>query len=46
LAFKIIPRIIKRIDFIHPEGFLVKGIEPQGEADNQTKKEDEEFFAF
>jgi hypothetical protein len=46
LAFEIIPGVIEGVDFIHPEGFLVEGIEPQGEADNQTKKEDEDFFAF
>jgi len=46
LAFKVISGVIEGMDFVHPEGFLVEGIESQGEADNQTKKENEDFFAF
>jgi hypothetical protein len=46
LAFEVISGVIEGVDFIHPEGFFVEGIESQGKADNQTKKEDEDFFAF
>ncbi len=32
LALKIIPGIIEGVNLIHPEGFVVKGVESQAEA--------------
>ena len=46
LAFEIISRIIEGIDFVHPEGFLVKGIKPQDKPYKKTEDEDEKFFIF
>jgi hypothetical protein len=46
LAFKTVPRIIERMDFIYPEGFSIKGIEPQSKADEKAEKEDKNFFSF
>jgi hypothetical protein len=33
LGFKIVSRVIEGVDFIHPEGFLVKGVESEGKSD-------------
>ncbi len=46
LAVEIIPRIIEGVDFIHPEGFLVKGVESQDKPYQKTEKENEKFFSF
>ena len=46
LAFQTVPRIIKRINFIYPERFSIKGVKPQGEADEKTQKEYKNFFSF
>ena len=46
LFLDIISRIIESIDFIPPEGFLVEGVESQGEANEETEKEDQEFSLF
>jgi hypothetical protein len=40
------PGIIESIDFIHPERFLVEGVESQGETDEETTNKDKEFFPF
>jgi hypothetical protein len=45
LSLEIISRIIKGMNFIHPEGFLVKGVESQGKTDEETEKEDKNFFS-
>jgi len=44
LAVEIVPRIIKSIDFIYPEGFLVKGVKSQGEPDEKADKNDKYFL--
>jgi len=46
LALEITPRIIEGVDFIHPEGFLIKRIEPQRKASENTEYEDNQFFSF
>jgi hypothetical protein len=33
LGSEIIPRVIEGMDFIHPKGLLVEGIESQGNSD-------------
>jgi len=45
LAFEIIPRIIKCVDFIHPEGSLIKCMQSQSKPDDETKDEDDDFFS-
>jgi hypothetical protein len=37
---KIISRIIIRVDFVHPEGFLIEGVEPQSETYEEAEKQD------
>lgn len=44
LAFQIISGIIKGMDFVHPEGFLVKGIESEGEANEETEEKNKYLF--
>ena len=39
LTFKTISRIIEGMDFVNPEGFLVEGVESQGEANEKTERE-------
>jgi hypothetical protein len=34
------------MDFVHPKGFLIEGVESQGKADEKTKKKDKKFFLF
>ena len=46
LGSKIIPRVIEGMDFINPERLVIKGIEPQGEPDHQTKNKYENVFSF
>jgi len=43
LAFEVISGVIEGVDFIHPEGFLIEGIESQGEADEETKKKNKKI---
>ena len=45
LAVEVIPRIIVRVDFIHPEGFSVKGVKSQGESYKETEKDNKDFFS-
>jgi len=45
LVFKAISRIIKGMDLINPERFLVKGVESQGKADEKAKNDDKNFFS-
>jgi len=45
LAGEIIPRIIEGVNFIHPEGFLVKGVKSQGQSHKETEKENKDFFS-
>ena len=45
LAGEIIPRIIEGVNFIHPEGFLVKGVESQDESYKETEKKNQDFFS-
>ena len=44
LTFEIIPRVLIGVDFIEPERFLVKGIEPQRETDQQAGNDDKNLF--
>lgn len=46
LSFEIIPGIIKGMDFIHPEGLFIKGIEPEGKADKKAEEKDQDFYLF
>jgi hypothetical protein len=44
LAFQIISGIIKGMDFVHPEGFFVEGVESQDKADEEAEEKNEDFF--
>jgi hypothetical protein len=46
LTSQIVPRFIERMNFIDPEGFFVEGIESEGEADEETKNQNEDLFFF
>ena len=46
LAFKVIPGVVEGVDFVGPEGFLVKGIESQCKTNDQTQDEEANFFSF
>jgi hypothetical protein len=37
LVFKPLPRLIEGKNFIDPEGFLIKSVEPQCESNDETK---------
>jgi hypothetical protein len=45
LAFEIILRVVECMDFVHPERFLIKRVEPQEKADEQAKRKDKKFFS-
>jgi hypothetical protein len=40
LILKIISRIIIRVDFIHPEGFLIEAVKPQSKTYEEAEKQD------
>jgi hypothetical protein len=40
LVSEVIPGVIEGVDFIHPEGFLVKGIESKGKPNEKAEKKD------
>jgi hypothetical protein len=44
LTSQIVPRFIERMNFIDPEGLLVKGVEPQNKTYEKTEKKDKNFF--
>ncbi len=46
LTSKIIPRVIEGVDFIHPEGFLIKGVKSEGKAQENAKNQEKNFFSF
>ena len=46
LAFKTVPRIIERMDFVYPKGFLIKGVKPEGKAYEKAKNDDKNFLSF
>jgi len=46
LASEIISRIIVSMDFVEPERFLIKSIEPQGEPQEKTNNDDKNLFSF
>jgi hypothetical protein len=46
LTSQIVPRFIERMNFIDPEGFSVEGVESEGEADEETKNQNNNFFLF
>ena len=46
LPSQIIPRLIESMNFIDPEGFSVEGVESEGEADEETKNQNEDLFLF
>ena len=46
LVFEVISRVIECMDFIHPERFLVEGIESQGKAYEEAENKDNNFFLF
>ena len=37
LVFNPLPRIIEGMNFVDPEGFLIKSVEPQCESNDETK---------
>jgi hypothetical protein len=45
LVREIIPRIIIGVDFVHPQGFCIKPIEPQCKTYKQTKEQNNHFLA-
>ena len=38
LSSEIISGVIEGMDFVHPEGLLIEAVEPQSEANDETKK--------
>ena len=46
LSFEVIPGIIVGMHFVHPQGFLVKGVKPQTEPNDEAENKDENFFLF
>jgi hypothetical protein len=44
LAFEVGSGVIEGVDFIHPEGLLIEGVEPQSKTNDQTKEKDNHFF--
>jgi len=46
LTPEIISRIIEGIDFIRPKGFLIEGVEPQGETDEEAEDQHKNFISF
>jgi hypothetical protein len=44
LVFNPLPRIIEGMNFVNPEGFLIKIVESQGESNDETKYKDEPFL--
>jgi len=46
LAVEIISGIVECMDFVHPERFLIKGVESQAKTDEKTNDEDNDFFTF
>jgi hypothetical protein len=44
LVFNPLPRIIEGMNFVDPEGFLIKMVKPQGESNDETKNKDEPFL--
>jgi hypothetical protein len=41
LCFKPVPRVIERMNLIDPQGFAVKGVEPQAEAYEEASNKDQ-----
>jgi len=46
LVFEVISGVIEGMDFIHPEGLLIEGVEPQDKAYKEAENQDQEFFLF
>ena len=46
LATEVILRVIKCMNFVRPERFLVKGVEPQSKTNEETEKNDKPLFSF
>ena len=44
LVFDAISRIVESVDFIQPEGFLVKGIGPQSKTNKETNNYDKKLL--
>jgi hypothetical protein len=45
LGSEIIPGVIEGMDLIHPEGFLVEGIESEGKSDEKAEHDQKNFFS-
>ena len=45
LALKVISRVIKCMNLIEPERFLIEGVEPQGKADENAKDKKKDLFS-
>jgi hypothetical protein len=46
LIYKAVPRFIERVDFVDPERFFVEVVESEGEPDEETKNQNDNFFLF
>ena len=46
LAFKIISGVIEGMDFVHPKGFVIKGVKSQGKTYEEAKDNDDNFLLF
>jgi len=44
LPFEIISRVVEGIDLIHPEGFLVEGIESKSKSYEKTEDKNKNFI--
>jgi hypothetical protein len=44
LAFEVVSGVIEGMDFVHPERFLIKSVESQGKAYQETQKKDQNLF--
>ena len=46
LVFNPLPRIIEGMNFVDPEGFLIKSVESQSEPNNETKNKQKYFLRY
>jgi hypothetical protein len=44
LPTEIVSGVIEGVDLVHPERFLIEGVEPQGEAQENAEKKGNNFF--
>jgi hypothetical protein len=46
LPSEIVSGVVEGMNFVHPQGLLIKAVESQGKAYEETKNENKNFFSF